>query len=634
MNSRHRTVLAAGIILGFCAGALLGYFARWVQDARSAAPMSSATRDSTDGGAATSRAPPAAIEAAPQESLGTLGESLPGNADSPLVGSLRRLASLSPAELMEMLRSAAESHDTQGFWLAAAALGPLGPIEIVEVAAMLRDSRKDLQAAELFFGELVRYGGGEGLDWIAEFVNDVSTDPRLRNTAVEALGGIPAARRAEAAPILEELLKSGLRFDEIAGAQTLGRLLGPEAVPGLIAVIDWWVASPDGSTPLEKDSWDELNVLNNVAKAIEDFATADDINLLAELFRLPLDRGIHALVCQIMSHAAGAEATETMLDLLLHPPEGAIRDVIAETLGKSAGRDDVPRLRDALQAEGDARVQTVLASVLARLAGVEEMRPLVQRALDPASGLSSDVLIDPLIRAKDKDMAPLLLDLVPSVQGEYAVCRLARGVLDLLGREEGAEKLLSIVEEGGDYRMASEVARALLEKDPDHDPGQLVALMERFTDGVHRSAIADVLKNEREAYGSPKGNDELIPGLVRILAGETDPGSQEHIASAIASFGPEGRNSLGEFLASDADPRRRMQVLRSLTFLPPQDTVALARRVLHEDPSPDVRSEAARILGTGNDPSLLQDLSSALATEEDPDVRRAIEAVLRRQGRP
>jgi hypothetical protein len=35
-----------------------------------------------------------------------------------------------------------------------------------------------------------------------------------------------------------------------------------------------------------------------------------------------------------------------------------------------------------------------------------------------------------------------------------------------------------------------------------------------------------------------------------------------------------------------------------------------------------------------HDPSLRQDLSSALATEEDPDVRRAIEAVLRRQGRP
>ena len=103
MNSRHRTVLAAGIILGFCAGALLGYFARWVQDARSAAPMSSATRDSTDGGAATSRAPPAAIEAAPQESLGTLGESLPGNADSPLGGSLRRLDT---QDLMRRARNA------------------------------------------------------------------------------------------------------------------------------------------------------------------------------------------------------------------------------------------------------------------------------------------------------------------------------------------------------------------------------------------------------------------------------------------------------------------------------------------------------------------------------------------------
>src|SRR5262245_30911420 len=155
-------------------------------------------------------------------------------------------------------------------------------------------------AAGLLFGELVHYGGGDGLRLIAQLVQDPGADPGLRNKAVEALGGIPAARREEAAPIVKDLLMSGLRFDELAGAQVLGWLLGPRAIPGLIEVLDWWLF-PDRSTPIEKGSWDELSIMNNILKAVQDFAGVDDLDLLAGLFGRRMDRGLQALLCQIMS---------------------------------------------------------------------------------------------------------------------------------------------------------------------------------------------------------------------------------------------------------------------------------------------------------------------------------------------
>jgi HEAT repeat protein len=629
-----RKLLAGGIFMGFIAGVLLGYSVRWLQDSSAGVASGSGAPKTVSEEPRTNRPTAAAGPVVRPSSLAKRAESLPRDGNDAVVPEwLEVLEQLSAAELIEALRSAAQSHDTQRFWLVAAALGPLDPSQLVQITEMLDEHRNDLKAAELFFGEIVHYGGTEGLDRIAQLVMDGMTDPKFRNTAVEALGGIPMDRRKEAVPILKQLLKSGLRFDELAGARTLGWLLGPNAVPGLVEVLDGWVTRPDGSTQIEKGSWDELNIMNGVLKAVEDFAGADDLNLLTGLFDRRLERGLQALLCQIMSNAAGAAATKTMLDLLLHPPMGAIRDVIAEALGRSADKEDVPQLRAALEAEGDTRVQMVLASLLARLAGVEEMRPLVERALDPASGLSPDVLIEPLIRAKSKDMAPLMLDLVRGVQGQYAVCRLAKGVLGLLGQEEGSEKLMSIVADGGGYGLVSEVAAALLEQNPDHDPRRLLALLERSTDGVQRTAIADVLKNERETYALSSHSSEVIPALIGILSHENDPNTQEHIASAIAGLGPVGRSSLGELLAIDTDARRRLEVLRSLELLPPQDTVSLALRILHQDPSPELRSKAARIAGRGNDPSLIQELSSILSAEEDPEVRGAIEEVLRRHGR-
>jgi HEAT repeat protein len=157
-------------------------------------------------------------------------------------------------------------------------------------------------------------------------------------------------------------------------------------------------------------------------------------------------------------------------------------------------------------------------------------------------------------------------------------------------------------------------------------------LLERSSDNVQRNAIVDVLRHEREAYASSAASGEVIPVLVRILADEKDPATQEHIASAIASLGPDGRDSLAELLAQDTDARRRLEVLRSLELLPPRDTAPLALRVLEQDPSPEVRSKAARIAGMADDPSLVDALSAILVTEEDPAVRRAIEEALRRRG--
>jgi len=632
MSSTRRSYLAVAFFVACVASALLGYWIRSLQDSSAWPAASRGTAPVLSSGGAARGSPPAGAAAGPgavANPRGRLAED-----DTPTSGStqLADLSQLSAAELIEALRSAAASHDAQRFWLVAAALGPLDPSQVPQIVLFLDDRQTDGKAAELLFGELVHYGGPVGLDAISRRVLDSSTEPRMRNAAVAALGGIPAERRTEAVPILRDLLKSGLRFDEPAGAQTLGWLLGPGAVAGIVEIVDWWVTRPEGSTPIEKGSWDEINVVNGILQAVQDFAGPEHIDLLSSLFGSGHERDLQALLCQVLSRAAGAAATETMLDLLLHPPEGAIRDVIAEALGKSVVKKDVPQLKAALEAESERRVQMLLASMLARLAGVEEMRPLVARSLEPGSRLSPDVLIEPLLRAKNKEMAPLMLELLLGVEGQYAVCRLAKGVLGLLGQEEGAEKLLSTVTAGGGYRAVSEVARALLEAHPDHDPRQLLNLLERSSDNVQRNAIVDVLRHEREAYASSAASGEVIPVLVRILADEKDPATQEHIASAIASLGPDGRDSLAELLAQDTDARRRLEVLRSLELLPPRDTAPLALRVLEQDPSPEVRSKAARIAGMADDPSLVDALSAILVTEEDPAVRRAIEEALRRRG--
>src|SRR4030095_8954696 len=145
-----------------------------------------------------------------------------------------------------------------------------------------------------------------------------------------------------------------------------------------------------------------------------------------------------------------------------------------------------------------------------------------------------------------REVAPLLLELVPQVRGQYAVVNLAKSILGLLGREEGTEKLLSLAAEGGSYTMVSELTRALIEDDPEHAPRRLVALMERVGDGVSRTAIADVLGKERSPEDAAKTNAEIIPALTRLLSAEKDPSAQEHIASAIASCGPEGRRALDD----------------------------------------------------------------------------------------
>ncbi|MBN1418000.1 MAG: HEAT repeat domain-containing protein [Planctomycetes bacterium] len=553
---------------------------------------------------------------------------------------LRDLRDKPPEELVATMREALATRDYEMFKRAAEVLGDLSPAHVAEFSAMLRQT-DDPKAIHMLAGDLVRHGGKEGLQAVAQLIQDDTLGIDARGAAIEALHFIPPERREEALAVAANALASGLP-EKLAfhTAHVYGGILGPDAVPRLAEILEAGVPRPEA-----------------IANAIRDFARPEDLALLKQLVAQPFGRAAQENLLRAIGSAAGADGARTLLGYLREPPEGVWRESVGWALDEFVRRDDLPQLWEALADEANKPVQDALARAIARAGGTEAIEQLAQLAADPASNVSSEALARALHDTASKETLPLMFEMLRNARSWEASEPLAHGIARIAG-SEGLQELLEIaqrrespdarraivqaIEDLGDssvvdrlgamlmderdHGVSFHLAKAMLHLDPTQGPQELAERMVQFPDGERRAAIADVLEKE--------GGPALIPTLADVLRGEGNERAQFHLARTLASYGPDGRETLGQILAADPDGQRRASILRGMESIQPEAAVAQARRLIRDDVSPEVRHTAAKILGTSQDPAVLQELAAAIAAEADPGVREEMERVLReRAGR-
>ncbi len=543
-------------------------------------------------------------------------------------------------ELIATIREAAGSQDFDRFRLATEALENLTPDQVAEISQMLLEMENP-KTMGFLARQLVREGGAEGLRAVLGLAQEEGRGIEFRAQAIEALAKIQPERRGEVTPLLTDILESGLPQKlEFHTANIYAHLLGPEAIPGLVDLLDAGTVRPE---PL-------LN-------AMRDFARAEDLPQLTQLLEGAYNRKSQEILLRAIGKAAGAEGTQVLLDYLRNPPPGVRREAVGWALNEFAREENLPKLWEALGMEGDRHVQGALARAIAVAGGQEEIERLTQLAAAPGSRFSTEALAHALHDIGGKESVPLMVELLKTARGWEASEILAHGIARASGRQ-GIENLLQVVEQGGDHEQRRAViqaieefgdssfvdrlgalfererdqgvsfhlAKAILRLDPARGPEAVASRLEEFSDSSQRAAIAQVLEKE--------GNVAFLPALDRILRSEKDGRAQWQMARTMASYGQDGLSALGEILSADPDPQRRASVLEGVFSVRPGGATELSRNLFFQDPSPEVRRVAAKILGNSQDASALQDLRNALATESDPEIRKIIETALRERGQP
>ena len=112
---------------------------------------------------------------------------------------------LPPDEIFSALRDGFESRDMERSRLAAMALGALTPAQVTELAALLGETQ-DPEGAHWLARVLVMHGGEEGLDAVAEIVEDGGLRREIRIEALEALADPPDESRDRAMDVVSEIL--------------------------------------------------------------------------------------------------------------------------------------------------------------------------------------------------------------------------------------------------------------------------------------------------------------------------------------------------------------------------------------------------------------------------------------------
>ena len=503
------------------------------------------------------------------------------------------------------------------------------------MARSIREAR-DPKEADFFLRHLARYGGKEGMAAIAELARDGALGVDLRARAIEALTEVPPEGREGALSHFKEILASGLPQKlDFHAAHCYGRLLGPDAASGLVALL--------GTEGVRGQP---------IYQALRDLARPDDLPLLTDLLARTAGREDQEMLLRAIGGAAGSDGGKVLLDLLESPPEGVRRDAIGFAMDEFLRKVDLPRVWENL-ASADPKTQASLARAIAHLGGPEGIAKLAELARSPDSGLSPQAFAQALSDAASKETVPLMLEFLKDARTWESAEPLARAVarttgmegvkqlLDLAGQgtaEEQRRAIIQAIEDFGDrssvdllsamlegetnHGVAFHLAKAILHLDPSQGPLELAERISNIPEGDQRAAIANVLERE--------GTAALIPALSDVLKTETYARAQWHLARAMASFGPEGLDAVEQLIAADAEPMKRVEMLRGLESVRPEDAIRIAREML-SDGSVDVRRGAAKILAASKDATARNDLLQLLASETDPVLREHLAALLKGQ---
>jgi len=626
----------------FFAGMAAGYFLRLLEDRQLALRDPPALRESVSGeasggapglrGASPSRhrrISPGKFQNRDSDDAKPDREDLyPGKEENPFAGR--------PAnELIATIREAAGSRDFEKLRLAGEALESLTADQVKEVTALLLEMG-DPKSMTFLAHRLVQIGGEEGLLAVSRIAADEGMGIEFRAGAMEALASVDPERRGEVLPIMAGMLEGGLpRKLEHHAAHIYGRLLGRDAVPGLVDLLEGGQVRPEP-----------------ILESLRDFVRAGDLPLLTDLLGRTRGNPGQEILLRTIGSAAGEEGSRLLMDYLQNPPAGLRRSSVAWALDEFVRKDDLPALWDALSLEGDRDVQGALARAIAGVGGENEIEKLAQLAADPGSGFSTDALARAIQDTGGKESVSLMKELLGKAKGWEAAEPLAhaiarnsgrQGVMDLLqlagqgGNEERRCAIIQAIEEFGDPSMAGQreemfegekdqrvsfhLAKAMLRLDPAGGPGALAGRLEELTDPGQRAAIAQVLEKE--------GNPAFLPTLDRVLRTENDGRAQFQMARTMSSYGSEGVAAVRDILSSDPNPQRRVAVLEGMHSVQPGEALEISRSLFLKDPSPEVRRMAADILADTGGPAALRELQGALQSESDPGIRELIEKILR-----
>jgi hypothetical protein len=554
-----------------------------------------------------------------------------GNPDGP--GFRNPFTGRSADDLFTILEEAAASRDPEQYKLAAEALGALSPEQVDRLARSVREAR-DPREADFFLRHLARYGGKEGVAAIAELARDGTLGVDLRARAIEALTEVPPEGREGALSHFKEILASGLPQKlDFHAANCYGRLLGPDAAPGLVALL--------GTEGVRAQP---------IFQALRDFARPADLPLLTDLLGKTSGREDQEMLLKAIGGAAGQDGGKVLLSLLESPPEGVRRDAIGFAMEEFLRKEDLPRVWENL-ASADPKAQGSLARAIAHLGGPEEIAKLAELARSPDSGLSPQAFAQALSDSASKETVPLMLEFLKDARTWESAEPLARAVARIAGAE-GIQQLLDLarlgtaeeqrraiiqaIEDSGDrsnvdllsamlegetnHGVAFHLAKAILRLDPSQGPLALAERLSSIPEGDQRAAIANVLERE--------GSAALIPALTDVLRNETYGRAQWHLARAMASLGPDGLEAVEQLISADAEPMKRVEMLRGLESVRPEDATRIARELL-SDASVDVRRGAAKLLAASKDAAVRGELLQLLASEPDPVLREHLAVLLK-----
>ena len=150
----------------------------------------------------------------------------------------KQLAGRSAEELLRVMRDAVAARDFAGFKTAAEALGQLDAGGIAAIVEMLF-AADDPKVVEVLSWELVRHGGNEGMEAVAELALSAEAGLDSRARAIEALADAPLDARSDAARLVAEVLGADIPDKlQLVSARAYGRLLGPDAVAGLLEMVE------------------------------------------------------------------------------------------------------------------------------------------------------------------------------------------------------------------------------------------------------------------------------------------------------------------------------------------------------------------------------------------------------------
>jgi HEAT repeat protein len=460
-------------------------------------------------------------------------------------------------------------------------------------------------------------------------------DANVRFHAVEALGTL---RAAEAAEKLLALAGGGDFFQAFPAVHALSLIGDPSAAPKLVPLLrnEWLRAVVTEALGVLGDELvvaPLVQVLNEPGCPAE--TCADALSGVWDRYERCYGAGDH--IAQIARRHISPAGTQNLLDAAHHAPADRLRGIarvmgwlsgpavqraLTRLLGQRAVRAQavealvrygggvVDLLIEQLGAE-DLEIRQAAVVALGRIGDRKATRALVAALADPELQLP---VAGALARLGDQDAFEALLGLLD--HGDTAVRQAAIAALNSIGHPEMPAQVTVLLDDGNPVVRESAVkiagyfgyARCA---------ERVIACTRDASEPVRRAAVEHLPLFEHPG---------AVPALLHALAFDTAP---VRAAAAAALARVESPDTIAPRMKAldDPDPWVRYYALRSIGGIRTEDMAAAARRLIDQDPAPQVRLAAIDVLGRLDAADAVNVLQPLLHSDQDDIARAAIRAL-------